>query len=564
MDLRSDRRVDGSSRRRLVAAALAAVLAAPPVVPAEKPDQGAAGVETGFGLHTATFTTPHGVVRVNLPDDLTAGDTISGTVFEEPTGASETERSQNEDELSGYVVELEKQPSPVEKEQPQWTVPASVAAAAAVPLLLRDKQGREVARVSVPLQKPPAAEGVPAKAAPPDKAPQGELSATPALPSQGFELPSVGQAGKPVEVRGPFDGRAAETAVTFGGTAARVLAESPRKAVVQSPPGAVGAVDLEVSEGGRKARCTYRSLSVRLSAPKKSLLKGEQTAMTIVVSGLSGIQQPVSLKLTNRTPHAVKLGGGDRQDVSITPKDVAPDGTFVDTRTLTGVKSGGFSVNAVVRDQASARTSCDFPEPPVVQPGYVPPPSAASSPDAARLDRSQMSPRLGQATAPPPLTEEERARSRAEEVAYLCPRAAISTISGAQRVNGISFAAFMVRVGPRTCSVDFNPPVVVVGVQHTVFSASASRAAYVAPRVVSCTIPEVVLASPGAIPPPAFAARIAVPSSLGGSEAEVGMHGTVTLDGRNLPLQVRWTRLYAGDTGRPLDDSTANCGLYER
>src|SRR5262245_59628865 len=107
-DLRSNRRGSGPSRpyaARVTALALAAALAIPPAgsvagPPAAEnaPAPASAAVETAFGLHTATFPTPHGVVRANLSDDLTAGDTISGTVFEEPAGSSETERAQNEDE----------------------------------------------------------------------------------------------------------------------------------------------------------------------------------------------------------------------------------------------------------------------------------------------------------------------------------------------------------------------------------------------------------------------------------------------------------------------------------
>src|SRR5262249_34435517 len=45
-----------------------------------------ATTETGFGLSTATFDTLQGTVTANLPDDLMAGDTISGTVVAEPKG----------------------------------------------------------------------------------------------------------------------------------------------------------------------------------------------------------------------------------------------------------------------------------------------------------------------------------------------------------------------------------------------------------------------------------------------------------------------------------------------
>jgi hypothetical protein len=43
-----------------------------------------ARTDTAFGLTTTTFDTLEGTVSVNLPDDVAAGDTVSGTVTTEP------------------------------------------------------------------------------------------------------------------------------------------------------------------------------------------------------------------------------------------------------------------------------------------------------------------------------------------------------------------------------------------------------------------------------------------------------------------------------------------------
>src|SRR5258705_3309595 len=58
------------------------------------------------GLYSTTFTTPQGVIKVNLPDAMVAGDTVSGSIYTEPTGKNETERRQNLEELNGYVIDL--------------------------------------------------------------------------------------------------------------------------------------------------------------------------------------------------------------------------------------------------------------------------------------------------------------------------------------------------------------------------------------------------------------------------------------------------------------------------
>src|SRR5262249_5792964 len=60
--------------------------------------------KTANGLFVSTFDTPQGKIKVNLPDDMAAGDTISGTVDIEPAGKNDAERAQNQTELNGEVV----------------------------------------------------------------------------------------------------------------------------------------------------------------------------------------------------------------------------------------------------------------------------------------------------------------------------------------------------------------------------------------------------------------------------------------------------------------------------
>src|SRR5262249_13736661 len=58
------------------------------------------------GLVVTTFDTPQGKIKVNLTDDIAAGDTISGTVEVEPKGNNDAERGQNQSELNGQVIDL--------------------------------------------------------------------------------------------------------------------------------------------------------------------------------------------------------------------------------------------------------------------------------------------------------------------------------------------------------------------------------------------------------------------------------------------------------------------------
>src|SRR5678816_1150569 len=58
------------------------------------------------GLYATIFTAPQGTIKVNLPDAMVAGDTVSGSIYTEPTGRNETERRQNLEELNSYVINL--------------------------------------------------------------------------------------------------------------------------------------------------------------------------------------------------------------------------------------------------------------------------------------------------------------------------------------------------------------------------------------------------------------------------------------------------------------------------
>ena len=68
---------------------------------------GTANVKTNGGLTTITFEPKAGTVRVHLPDDMRAGDTISGTVVSEPKGQTPEERAKNGSELKGLTVEID-------------------------------------------------------------------------------------------------------------------------------------------------------------------------------------------------------------------------------------------------------------------------------------------------------------------------------------------------------------------------------------------------------------------------------------------------------------------------
>src|SRR4030095_10948701 len=105
------RRTSSALLARVAGAALIAIIfisiAKTPFAP-RVAAQNAAGYRvdssSANGLKIATFTTPYGTIKVNLPDDMAAGDTISGTVTAEATGQTDAERAQNLAELKRHVL----------------------------------------------------------------------------------------------------------------------------------------------------------------------------------------------------------------------------------------------------------------------------------------------------------------------------------------------------------------------------------------------------------------------------------------------------------------------------
>lgn len=348
-------------------------------VPAYKADQ-TAQIKKANGLQTAIFDTLHGRVIVHLPDDIRAGDTISGTVVTEPKGNTKDERARNTTVLNRYAVRIGDHNVPVPAPTFTWNVPFPPQ---------RAEAGYKIVLVEVPNITPPT---VPPVTRPtPDFTPywltvnsamssgkEGEPveffwfyqkaqikdRTQPAAPVRYFHVPVIGQQGRPLEIFGPFDGDSSNTTLMFGpaGSALqdfeksaenvsggfgliRPLAESPRKLVFESPSNVSGPISLMVKERDKIAVAAYRNVAVNLKSPKTNLMRGERTTLTTEVTGLAGIKEPVPLTL--EAQGVITMEGGMFQQILIQPADVRGD-TYTTTRSVTGQRSGGWSATSTV------------------------------------------------------------------------------------------------------------------------------------------------------------------------------------------------------------------------
>lgn len=289
-----------------------------------------ATADAAWGLWTASFHAPEGTIRVNLPDDASAGDTISGTVIEEPEGKTDEERNRNADVLRGMVIELDGQKVPVTGKVLKWAIPASLAGRSAT-LVLLSAQGKQLSRLGVPVRSAPAAVRA-------------------GTPGPGdFQFQRVGQAGKPLEVRGPFDGDFANAGLKLDGRELEKLAESPRKFVGQIPRDSSGLAQLELREGTVTAQSKFNVVRLTMTAGKTTILKGEHTTVRARIEGLQGLEPdrfPIPVEVANESPQVIHFEGEPQQVVHrlVARSAVDAQGNYEFTLPVEGLRAGAFTV----------------------------------------------------------------------------------------------------------------------------------------------------------------------------------------------------------------------------
>ena len=323
---------------------------------ASKPD-----VKTTGGLTVVTFAVDPGKITVKLPDDVRAGDTISGTVTTEPKGNTAEEKAKSQKELNGYVLDLEGTKVQADRPRFVWTTNFSQPGKSVrYELKIVEVLGRQI---------PTTAGG--AIIAPDPGMAQLNITQSGAVItpdpriSPRFNIPSLGQTGRPIVITGPFDGDSSNTSLNWTAIRSSVqdfeknrenvsggfglIAESPRKAIFEAPSNVAGPIELHLTEGKTQTTGNYRNVGVNLSAPKTSLTKGESTTLTVEVNGLQGLTQPVPLTLESHG--VITMEGGVYQPLVIQPSQVGPDGRYTTTRGITGVETGGWTAAGTVVTQ---------------------------------------------------------------------------------------------------------------------------------------------------------------------------------------------------------------------
>lgn len=296
-------------------------------------------VRSAEGLVTVSFDLPTATVKVLFPDDMMAGDTISGTVIAESKAGSARDEASGTDTLQGVVVDLGN------KQTVSVCDPCTALRSFVIPHVFEQKgglmkislvqPGRSAITANVPVQ--PSA----------------------VLTTWDPNIPPFAQSGRPATVYGPFDGNSSNTQCNLGSQPAAILAESPRKAVFKTPTNMTGPVQMSVSDKGKTANGQVRILSVQLTSPKTDLNRGEKTNVHMEIKGLKGESQVVPFRIV--TTGTANMQGGNVQDIAIQPSQISATGSFIRDFALTGTSTGVFSVTATVATQnpvAGGQSKC--------------------------------------------------------------------------------------------------------------------------------------------------------------------------------------------------------------
>ena len=282
-------------------------------------------LELGPGVISADFGLNLGHVYANLPSDLAAGDRVSGSLAVFPKGKSDADRSANAAPMSALAVEICGSTFSVSKGL--FVCPRVSPEGVDIKLLLATRPlGRLLAKpkVSVPPRGPSFL-----------------------LPAEGIDL------GRS-RILGPFGGDFGATSVSIGGLPAPLMAESPRSCIFEIPAGPPGLTQIALSENGSTAAGVFRRIGLVLTPPTPIIHTGDTTSFSAEVTGLAGLERPLTLNLRNLSPDVAAMEGGDEQTLKIAPSDVTASGSFAITRKITGKHRGDYVVNVSVPWDAPA------------------------------------------------------------------------------------------------------------------------------------------------------------------------------------------------------------------
>jgi hypothetical protein len=301
-----------------------------------------------FGMNVLELTAPEGRFSFYFPDDVIENDSFTYSIQLQPFGLTDADRAENQKTLSNYRVEFGSRPLSITTTLQQLSVGSSPATADAV---MKTSEGFETVRSTWTFSRQSGASDASNKSA----QTSGDLEldthepVDPVIdvdiPHLLYQLPSINQAGRFLEIRGPFDGIAENTHLSINKNGAYIIAESPRKMIAFNPR-FTGRQEIRLVEQEKRVRCVYRNLDLRSWASVETLARGASAAFTIQLDAATDVRSPLIIAVENKTPDIISIENGTFQYITVDPKNLSDTGSVTLSRTLTGMHPAPFRIDA--------------------------------------------------------------------------------------------------------------------------------------------------------------------------------------------------------------------------
>lgn len=201
-------------------------------------------IESISAIQKIIFKTGAGKITVYLPEDILAGDMISGTISTQPAGTSSEDKQANADSLNKYSVEINNEIISVGNVELKFSIPKSSTGGVTY-MILRDSNGEEWARNYITYQNTTV-----------------DIKNFTAVSPWEFQSPKIGRSANPSVIKGPFDGNFGTTSIMVGNKTVKKIAESPRAFIFENPNSPIGNMDLLLNERGVGVKRKYSNIRV--------------------------------------------------------------------------------------------------------------------------------------------------------------------------------------------------------------------------------------------------------------------------------------------------------------
>ncbi len=201
-------------------------------------------IDTISAIQNIIFDTSHGRITVTLPEEILAGDMISGTIKKEPKGENKSDIEANMSMLDKYSVEINNTTRVASDNNIKFTIPKSSTGGVTY-MILRSASGDEWARNYITYQNSSI-----------------DIKSFEAPSRWEYQSPKIGRSTNPSVIKGPFDGNFGTTSIIIGNTSVRKIAESPRVFVFENPSNPIGNIDLVLNERGVNVKRKYSNIKV--------------------------------------------------------------------------------------------------------------------------------------------------------------------------------------------------------------------------------------------------------------------------------------------------------------